>query len=78
MLGRDLKTLRPSQVQTFRRSVGFVFQDYALFPHLTVRENVMDRCESADPSRRAPSAQLRVVGPTKSKCWKLRSPEPTL
>ncbi len=23
-----------------RRSVGFVFQDYALFPHLTVRENL--------------------------------------
>jgi molybdate transport system ATP-binding protein len=23
-----------------RRSVGFVFQDYALFPHLTVRQNV--------------------------------------
>src|SRR6266568_6206213 len=25
VLGRNLKTLRPSQVQTFRRSVGFVF-----------------------------------------------------
>lgn len=27
-------------VPTRKRSVGYVFQDYALFPHLTVRENV--------------------------------------
>jgi cell division transport system ATP-binding protein len=40
VLGRDLKTLRPSQVQTFRRSVGFVFQDFRLIPRFTVFENV--------------------------------------
>src|SRR5581483_4796783 len=33
--GRDWSALPPE-----RRSVGFVFQDYALFPHLTVRGNV--------------------------------------
>jgi molybdate transport system ATP-binding protein len=33
--GRDWSPLPPE-----RRSVGFVFQDYALFPHLTVRSNV--------------------------------------
>ena len=33
--GRDLTDLPPE-----RRDLGFVFQDYALFPHLTVRENV--------------------------------------
>jgi molybdate transport system ATP-binding protein len=33
--GRDWSTLPPE-----RRSVGFVFQDYALFPHLSVRRNV--------------------------------------
>jgi molybdate transport system ATP-binding protein len=33
--GRDWSALPPE-----RRSVGFVFQDYALFPHLTVRRNV--------------------------------------
>jgi ABC-type Fe3+/spermidine/putrescine transport system ATPase subunit len=32
---RDLTGVRPEQ-----RDFGFVFQDYALFPHMTVRENV--------------------------------------
>ena len=40
VLGRDLTTLRPSQVQTYRRSVGFVFQDFRLIPRFTVFENV--------------------------------------
>ena len=32
VLGRDLRALRPAQVQAFRRSVGFVFQDFRLIP----------------------------------------------
>jgi cell division transport system ATP-binding protein len=40
VLGRDLKALRPSQVQAFRRSVGFVFQDFRLIPRFTVFQNV--------------------------------------
>jgi cell division transport system ATP-binding protein len=40
VLGRDLKALRPAQVQTFRRSVGFVFQDFRLIPRFTVFQNV--------------------------------------
>ncbi len=38
--GRDLLALRPSQVQTYRRAVGFVFQDFRLIPRLTAFENV--------------------------------------
>ena len=40
VLGRDLKALRPSQVQTYRRCVGFVFQDFRLVPRFTVFQNV--------------------------------------
>ena len=40
VLGRDLRALRPAQVQTFRRSVGFVFQDFRLIPRFSVFQNV--------------------------------------
>ena len=40
VLGRDLKTLSPSQVQAFRRNVGFVFQDFRLIPRFSVFQNV--------------------------------------
>jgi cell division transport system ATP-binding protein len=40
VLGRDLKALSPSQVQTFRRTVGFVFQDFRLIPRFSVFQNV--------------------------------------
>ena len=38
--GRDLATLTPRQVQAYRRSLGFVFQDFKLLPAKTVLENV--------------------------------------
>jgi cell division transport system ATP-binding protein len=38
--GRDLALLRPHEVQAYRRSIGFVFQDFKLIPDKTVLENV--------------------------------------
>jgi cell division transport system ATP-binding protein len=37
---RDLASLTPRQVQAYRRSLGFVFQDFKLLPGKTVLENV--------------------------------------
>ena len=37
---RNLATLTSRQVQTYRRSLGFVFQDFKLLPGKTVLENI--------------------------------------
>jgi cell division transport system ATP-binding protein len=38
--GRSLRDLTPSQVQSYRRTVGFIFQDFRLIPRFTVFQNV--------------------------------------
>lgn len=41
LLGRDLQdSARGLNLPARERRLGYVFQDYALFPHLTVRQNV--------------------------------------
>jgi ABC-type ATPase involved in cell division len=50
--GRDLQSLTPSEVQAYRRMVGFVFQDFKLIPTKTVFENVAFRY--AERARRWP------------------------
>ena len=35
-----LDTISKTNIPTQKRNIGFVFQDYALFPHFTVRENL--------------------------------------
>ena len=38
--GRDLSDLKPDEIQAYRRTVGFVFQDFKLIASKTVFENV--------------------------------------
>jgi cell division transport system ATP-binding protein len=38
--GRDLATLAPAEIQAYRRTVGFVFQDFKLIASKTIFENV--------------------------------------
>jgi cell division transport system ATP-binding protein len=40
VMGRDLRSLKSSQIQAYRRTVGFVFQDFRLIPRLSVFQNV--------------------------------------
>lgn len=54
--GQDLTTEPPE-----RRDFGFVFQDYALFPHMTVRENVEYGSRYHDETRPA-DALLEELG----------------
>lgn len=64
--GRALAQLTPKDVQEFRRSLGFVFQDFKLIPRKTVFENIgfMLRATGVAPTaiqRRVMSA-LQGVG----------------
>ncbi len=54
--GRDLLTMKPA-----KRGLGIVFQSYALFPHMTVAENVAFGLEMQGV---APAERIRRVGET--------------
>jgi len=56
LAGRDVTSLRPA-----RRDVGFVFQFYALYPHLTVRQNIAFPLESVGMPRRERAQRIGAV-----------------
>lgn len=58
--GRDCSNLPPN-----KRNVGFVFQDFALFPHLTVGQNTAFGLKKGDPAQdrlRRADEILEMVG----------------
>jgi ABC-type Fe3+/spermidine/putrescine transport system ATPase subunit len=52
--GRDMQNRRP-----YERNVGLVFQDYALFPHMTVEDNVAYGLRQRGVDRREIPARVR-------------------
>ena len=50
-----------TRVPVKRRDVGFVFQSYALFRHMTVRDNIAFGRKSATRRRRAADARVREL-----------------
>src|SRR5499427_3620101 len=65
VLGKDLGEMREKALLRFRREIGFVFQEGALFDSMTVAENVAYRLleEKADPDEIEPQVReaLRFV-----------------
>ena len=64
--GQNLATLRPREIQEYRRSIGFVFQDFKLIPTRTLLDNVSFVPEvigvSASQQRRRAFQVLKWVG----------------
>ncbi|MEA3348727.1 MAG: ABC transporter ATP-binding protein [Pseudomonadota bacterium] len=54
--GRDLSALSPQE-----RKIGFVFQDYALFPNLTAEENILFGLQARQAPAREQAKWLKVV-----------------
>jgi molybdate transport system ATP-binding protein len=56
-----LDTAGGIDVPTPRRRIGFVFQNYALFPHLTALENVMEGLGDLPPQQRPARARALLA-----------------
>ena len=64
--GRNVALLKKQEIPFFRRRIGYIFQDYKLFPNKTVRENVSFALEviEVDPGeiRKRVNFVLDLVG----------------
>lgn len=61
VLGRDLTAMSESELLDFRREIGFVFQEGALFDSMTVAENVAFRLREEGVEEEEVEARAREV-----------------
>jgi phospholipid/cholesterol/gamma-HCH transport system ATP-binding protein len=61
VMGHDLGEMSEKELLDFRRHLGFVFQEGALFDSLTVKENVAFRLQEENVSRDQLDARVREV-----------------
>lgn len=61
-IGERVLNSNASFMKPEHRRIGLVFQDYALFPHLTVRQNMAYGCRNSDSDLDALSRQLGLEG----------------
>ncbi|MGD9016659.1 MAG: ABC transporter ATP-binding protein [Desulfobacterales bacterium] len=61
-IGSDIVSSPGTHVPPERRRIGMVFQDYALFPHLTVRQNVAFGLRNKNATRPRVDELLEMVG----------------
>lgn len=52
LIGGNLVYSKDQSVEPEKRGIGMVFQDYALFPHMTVAKNIMFGLKKMDKSQR--------------------------
>jgi molybdate transport system ATP-binding protein len=60
-------TTRGVRVAVHRRRVGLVFQDHALFPHMTARENIVYGRNGCDDDRLEEIVEVLELGPVLDK-----------
>lgn len=71
-LGNEVVAMPGRSVPPEGRGIGFVFQDYALFPHLDVRANVafgIPQLDAAERRRRVEEALMRVGMGSHAASW---------
>lgn len=73
--GKELSTLKKPELRTLRRKIGMVFQQFNLFPHKTVKQNIMmapvalKLMTKEEASRRADELLARVGLPDKANAY---------
>ena len=53
-----INNINQNELETSQREIGIVFQDYALFPHLTVKENLLYGLKIKNKKDKIPSKEF--------------------